>query len=262
MNLHYQKIGNGQKILLAFHGMGQDFSCFLKFAETFENQYTTYLFDLPFHGKNEGTENKMVTKEVWGNFMTDFLQENEISHFSVIAFSMGGRFALATVEFFSERIKELYLLAPDGVSEDPVYTLATRFGFSRKIFHTVLKHNHKLYTPAEMLVKVGLVHESVLKFAKMMVDTPQKQKQLYQAWVGFYQLRFDTKKIANLINSQHIEVKIFMGKYDKVMPIHKVLPLSKRIKPAQFVILEATHGRLVDKTLRYLEMDGDLGGGN
>jgi pimeloyl-ACP methyl ester carboxylesterase len=253
MNLHYQKIGNGTKILLAFHGMGQDFSCFLQFAETFENQYTTYLFDLPFHGKNEGSENRMITKEVWTIFMTDFLQKSQIEAFSIIAFSMGGRFALATVEAFAERIQQLFLLAPDGVSEDPVYTLATRFGFSRKIFYSVLKHNHKLYAPAEMLVKVGLVHKSVLKFAKMMVDTPQKQKQLYQAWVGFYQLRFDIKKIADVINQQQIDVQIFMGKYDKVMPIHKVLPLSKHIKPSQFVILEATHGRLVDKTLGYLK---------
>ena len=145
MNLHYQKIGNGKKILLSFHGMGQDFLCFQKFAQTFENQYTTYLFDLPYHGKSGGidgnnyVENEVITKEIWKEYLEKFLQESQIQTFSIIAFSMGGRFALATVEAFAERIEELILLAPDGITEDPKYVLATRYGFTRKFLSPLFK---------------------------------------------------------------------------------------------------------------------------
>jgi pimeloyl-ACP methyl ester carboxylesterase len=257
MNLYYQKIGNGQKILLAFHGMGQDFSCFLKFAETFANQYTTYLFDLPYHGSSEGVhgskylENEVVTKAIWVNYLTIFLQENQIQNFSIIAFSMGGRFALATVEAFSEKIEKLFLLAPDGISETPFYNFVTRFRLSRKVFKSVLTHNHKFHTSVQTLVRAGLVHESVFKFAKIMVDTPQKQKQLYRAWIGFHQLRFDMKSLAQLINHQEISVKFFTGKYDKLLPTHKVFPLSKHLHQVDVITLEASHGRLVDKVLTY-----------
>lgn len=252
MNLHYKKIGKSDKILLAFHGMGQDFSCFQKFAQTSENQYTTYLFDLPFHGKSEVNE-PIITKEIWKEYLSKFLQENQIKNFSIISFSMGGRFALATLEAFSDRIENAILLAPDGVTEDPFYYGATRFSFTRNIFKKVLKNNHKFYGFAGLLSRVGIVHESVLKFAKMMVDTPKKQEQLYQSWVGFRPLNFDIKKLAQLINNQEIGIKIFMGKYDKLLPIHNVYPLTKQIKIVELVILESTHGRLVEKVIEYLK---------
>ncbi len=232
--------------------MGQDFSCFQKFAQTFENQYTTYLFDLPFHGKSEVNE-PIITKEIWKEYLTKFLRENQIQNFSIISFSMGGRFALATLESFSERIENIILLAPDGITKDPFYYGATRFSFTRNIFKKVLKNNNKFHGFAGLLSRVGIVHESVLKFAKMMVDTPKKQEQLYQSWVGFRTLNFDIKKLAQLINNQGINVKLFMGKYDKLLPIHNVYPLTKNLKNAELIILESTHGRLVEKTIEHVK---------
>jgi pimeloyl-ACP methyl ester carboxylesterase len=252
LNLNYQKIGKSDKILLAFHGMGQDFSCFQKFAQTFENQYTTYLFDLPFHGESKVNE-AIITKEIWQEYLDKFLAENQIQNFSIISFSMGGRFALATIEAFSERIENAILLAPDGITEDPFYYGATRFNFTRNIFKKVLKYNHKFHGFAGLLTRVGIVHKSVLKFAKMMVDTPEKQEQLYQSWVGFRTLNFDVKKLTQLINNQAINVQLFMGKYDKLLPVHNVYPLIKFLKNPELIILESTHGRLVDKVVEYLK---------
>ena len=263
MNLHYQKIGNGKKILLSFHGMGQDFLCFQKFAQTFENQYVTYLFDLTYHGKSGGiesnnyVENEVITKEIWKEYLEEFLRENQIKTFSIIAFSMGGRFALATVEAFAEQVEELTLLAPDGITEDPKYILATRYGLTRKIFKSVVQNNQRYHTFANLLARTGIVHKKVVKFAKMMVDTPQKQEQLYRAWVGFHQLSFDIKNLAELINNQGITTKIFMGKYDKLLPINRVIPLTKRLKNIELIELEATHGKLIEKTILFLKSRGE-----
>ena len=251
MNLHYQKIGKSDKILLAFHGMGQDFSCFQKFAQTFDNQYTTYLFDLPFHGKSRLNETT-ITKEIWKEYIDKFLQENQIQKFSIISFSMGGRFALATIEAFSQKIENIYLLAPDGITKNLFYAGATRFNFTRNIFIKMLENNHKFHGFADFLVRMGIVHESVLKFAKIMVDTPVKYEQLYKSWIGFRYLKFDIKKIAQLINNQGIIVKVFIGKHDKLLTINHVFPLTKRLKNAELIILEATHGRLVEKMTNYL----------
>jgi len=251
MKLHYQKIGKSEKILLAFHGMGQDFSCFQNFPETFDNQYTTYLFDLPFHGKSE-MEEMIITKEIWKEYLDEFLQENQIKIFSIISFSMGGRFALATVEAFSERIENAFLLAPDGITENAFYFGVTRFSFTRKIFKKMLKNNQNFYGFVGFLIRIGILNGSVVKFVKIMLDTPEQQNQLYKSWVGFRYLRFDIKKIAQLINNQGIKIQLFMGKYDKLLPIQNVYPLIKHVKSAELIMIEATHGRLVEKTILYL----------
>lgn len=259
MKLHYQKIGNGQKILLAFHGMGQDFSCFQNFAQTFENQYTTYLFDLPYHGKSGGInvtnyiEDELLTKQIWKNYLEDFLQKNKIPKFSIIAFSMGGRFALATVEAFAGRVEELILLAPDGITEDPKFIFATRYGFTRKIFKAIVQNNGRFHTLANALAYTGIVHKKVVKFAKMMVDTPQKQVQIIRAWIGFHKLRFNIHELTTLINNQGITVKIFTGKYDHLLPSHRILPLTKRLKNVELIELESTHGQLIEKAIIYLK---------
>ncbi len=252
MYLHHSKIGKTDKILLAFHGMGQDFSCFQKFAQTFENQYTTYLFALPFHRKNE-TYEPIITKEIWKECLGNFLRENQIQNFSVIGFSMGGRFALATLEAFPERIEEVILLAPDGITEDPFYVLATRYSFTRKVFKKIVHNQHKFHGFVNTLTRVGMADKSILKFAKMMVDTPEKREQLIKAWVGFHELRFDIKKLAQLIDNHNINVEIFMGKYDKLLPIQNVYPLTKRLKNKELIILESSHARLVEKTTEFLK---------
>lgn len=251
MNLHYQKIGKSDKILLAFHGMGQDFSCFQKFAQTFENQYTTYLFDLPFHGKSKVNET-IITKEIWQEYLSKFLQENQIQHFSIISFSMGGRFALATLEAFSDKIESAFLLAPDGITENHIYQLATGSHFTRTIFKKILTNNHKFYGFADLLTRIGIVHESVVKFAKMMVNTSEKQAQLYRSWIGIRGLTFDLKKLAEIINNQDINLQIFMGKYDKLLPVSIIFPLTKQLKNYELIILESAHGGLVEKTITYL----------
>lgn len=259
MNLNYQKIGKSDKILLAFHGMGQDFSCFQKFAQTFENQYTTYLFDLPFHGKSEVNET-IITKEIWREYLDKFLQENQIQEFSIISFSMGGRFALATLEAFSDKIESAFLLAPDGITEDLFYQGATRSRITRNIFKKVLTNNHKFYGFVDLLTRLGIVHESVVKFAKIMVNTPEKQAQLYRSWIGIRSLTFDLKKLAQLMNNQDINIQIFMGKYDKLLPISTIFPLTKRLKNHELIILESAHGGLVEKTIAYLSNTGNFVG--
>lgn len=232
--------------------MGQDFSCFQQFAQTFENQYTTYLFDLPFHGESLMGET-IITKEIWKEYVENFLQENQIPNFSIISFSMGGRFALATLEAFSERIEDAILLAPDGITEDSFYYGATHFRFTRNAFRKVLKNNHRFHGFAGFLSRIGIVHESVLKFAKIMVNTPQKQEQLYKSWVGFRALKFDNIKLAQIINNQKIDVRVFVGKYDKLLPAHNVYSLTKRLNNVELITLESTHGKLVEKTIEYLK---------
>jgi hypothetical protein len=116
----------------------------------------------------------------------------------------------------------------------------------------LLKNNYKFHGFAGLLSRMGIVHESVLKFAKIMVDTPEKQEQLYQSWVGFRTLNFDLKQLAQFLNNQDIKVKIFMGKHDKLLPIPNIYPLTKYLKNVELIILESTHGRLVDKTITYL----------
>ncbi len=255
MILHYEKIGHGSEILLAFHGMGQDFSCFQKFAQTFDNQYTTYLFDLPFHGKSTPgfaqKEEVVFSKNDLKLFLKNVLEQHQIQRFSVIGFSMGGRFALATLEAFTDRINNVLLIAPDGISENFFYIAATRFKFTRPLFRIFAYQKERLQTLGNVLVRLRLLPESTIRFAQKMLDTGPKQDQIYYAWIGFHQLTFNISRLSQHINLQDVKLTIFMGKYDKLLPLNAVTPLTKKVKNCEVIELPTGHTSLVEKVREY-----------
>ena len=260
MELHFQKIGNGQKILLAFHGIGQDFLCFQQFGETFADTYTIYAFDLPFHGKsfNNHPIDGIITKDIWKHFLKSFLEQHNIDSFSIIGFSMGGRFALGTLEAFPDKIERLILIAPDGISEHPIYAFATHFNLTRRLFKYVIFKEDKLLVLTKLFAKMRIVPESSIRFAHKMLDTPLKKKQVFESWTGFRHLKFDMSKLAEIINSQKIKVSIFTGKYDTILPTKQVLPLSQKLPNAQMITLEAGHTKMLEKVVEYLQNEDNM----
>ena len=256
MMLNYHKIGNGPKILLAFHGIGQDFSCFQHFAEVFSERYTTYLFDLPFHGKHIYQNPFIVTKQWWKESLVQFLEKENIKEFDVIGFSIGGRFALATFEAFAEKIHHVLLLAPDGIKVNPLYRLATGSKLGRWGFRRVIAHQPTFLKIGNSLQKIGIVSKSTVRMADFMLGTPLKQKQIYHAWIGFKELQFAISDLVQLAEKFQTKISFFVGKYDQLLPPQQVLPLCKYVQKQQTVVLDTGHTKLVDKVVTYLRKEG------
>ena len=63
LRLHYLKIGAGAKLLVAFHGYGNDASLFTHFDKHLGAEYTLYSFDLPHHGKSECDDSRILEKQ-------------------------------------------------------------------------------------------------------------------------------------------------------------------------------------------------------
>ncbi|MDI9882619.1 alpha/beta hydrolase [Flectobacillus longus] len=256
MMLNYHKIGNGSKILLAFHGIGQDFSCFMNFAEAFSERYTTFLFDLPFHGTHIHQEPFIITKQLWQDILIQFFEKEKIQDFDVIGFSIGGRFALATFEAFADRINHITLLAPDGIKINPLYKLATGCKAGKWIFKRVISSHSALLKIGIILHKLGVVSKSTVRMANFMLDTPLKQKQIYYAWIGFKELQFDIPRLINLAQQSKSDFSFFVGKYDQLLPPKQILPLSKGLPKQQTIVLNTGHSRLIEKVIVYLKKEG------
>ncbi|MEO6684976.1 MAG: alpha/beta fold hydrolase [Dyadobacter sp.] len=253
MKLHYHILGHGPKILLAFHGIGQTgLSCFQSFSDLLGEHYTIYAFDLFFHGESKGihgddsfSDQDIVTKPLWKTLVSEFLKDNQIERFDVAAFSMGGRFALATLEEFSSQIDIAFLIAPDGVSEHPLYTLASRFWPTRKLFHWVLQNPDVLNKSANVFEKLGLIHSSLIRFTQYMLDDPKRQETIYHSWLAFRMLKFDIPAVYKKLEGT--KVYLFIGKYDKLLKVKDVKKLTVLLPEEQYFLIAAGHGNLVEK---------------
>lgn len=259
-NLHFYKSGNGPNILLAFHGIGQDgLTCFQPLANQLENHYTIYAFDLYFHGKSiepstiDFSKNEIITKEIWTQTIQEFLIKENISRFNVAGFSIGGRFALATLESFSSQINKAFLIAPDGVSEHPLYTLASRFSPMRNLFRWSMKNPETFFKAANIFQKAGLVHSSLYRFTQHVLNTPEKRQSIYNSWVAFRKLHFDIPLLYQKIKSDQVDLYLFVGKYDKLLKVSAVKKIADLLPSNRFIILQSGHSQLVEKVGVYLK---------
>ena len=260
MNLHFHKLGHGPNILLAFHGIGQDgISCFQPFANHLENHYTVYAFDLYFHGKSieesttDFSKNEIITKEIWAEAIREFLRKESISRFDLAGFSMGGRFALATLDSFADQIDKAFLIAPDGVSEHPLYTLASRFAPMRSLFRWCMKNPETFFKAANIFQKAGLVHSSLYRFTQHVLNTPEKRQSVYNAWVSFRKLHFDIPDLYQKIKSNDVGLHLFIGKYDKLLKANDVKKLADLLPADKYVVLQSGHSQLVEKVAVFLK---------
>jgi pimeloyl-ACP methyl ester carboxylesterase len=227
-------------------------SVFDFFATSLARQYTFYVFDLYFHGKSTWTAGeKTLTKEEWKEILSLFLRENDITGFSVAGFSLGGKFALATLEAFPEKTEGIFLIAPDGIKTSFWYSLATYPVIFRKFFRSMILHPNRFLSLATGLNKTGLVDQGLIRFAEYQMNTEEKRSRVYYSWVVFRQLRFDLDHIAGLINHHRIKLTLIVGKYDKVIAPENMNRLLKKIPTCRFEVLESGHTGLINQSLPY-----------
>ncbi|QHT68866.1 alpha/beta hydrolase [Rhodocytophaga rosea] len=252
-SLSYNRLGSGNQILLVFHGFGQNKSYFRHLAATLSTQYTVYTFDLFYHGQSVWPlpENPL-TKTFWAEWLKAFLKQEQIEKFSLLGFSMGGKFVLATLESFSDRISKLILIAPDGVKTSFWYSLATYPGWTSNYFRKMVTSPDAFSRLVGICYKLRLVDKGIIRFAASQMDTPEKRRKVYNTWMLCRQLRFNMKHIAQLINYHQIQVYIFLGSYDRIITRKNMLHLLKKLTKYELVMLQTGHNQLIDEVTKYM----------
>jgi len=248
--IHFSKEGNGANILLTFHGFGQDHSVFSPTSQVIGNQYTVYSLDLFFHGKSEWAKDEHpLEKLYWKDLLHEFLNQEKIDVFSLLGFSIGGKFVLATLEAFPQRIQKIILLAPDGIKTSFWYSLATYPLMLRYIFRSMISKPDRFYTITRFAHSLKWIDNGVLRFAESQMNTIEKRNRVYFSWVVFRHFKFNVDAIAKLINSNEIQLTIVIGRYDKIITAKSMGRLVNRVKGANLEILEAGHNDIIAKWL-------------
>lgn len=250
--LHYAKTGNGEKQLLVFHGFGQDLSVFDYFARSLTNHYTFYIFDLYFHGNSSWAHDETpLEKKEWKETLKIFFEKNPMPSFSLAGFSLGGKFVLTTLESFPEKVKEIFLIAPDGIKTNFWYAFATYPWITRKFFKSMIFRPERFLSIARFLFRRGWTDPGVIRFAEYQMNTAEKRRRVYYSWIVFRNLTFNMRKIAKLMNQHGIRTVLIVGRYDKVIQPNNMKRLTNRLVKYRFEVLESGHSGLINQSLPY-----------
>lgn len=242
----------GNKVLVALHGVGQTGDdCYISFAKQVADIYNIYTLDLYFHGTHkQGTlidSKDYISKKKWQEDLAQVLKELHIDRFDIIGFSMGAKFAMAAMEAFADRIDTAYLVAPDGVSLYPIYSLVTGIAPLRFVFKKIMKSKNFLPVLLKTLGKLGILSKSLLRFMEQVLNTKQKRLIVYNSWVGFRYLKFDILEWYHQINKQHILLFLVVGEFDQLIKEKQVKKLSKLLPADNYIVLPTGHTHVISK---------------
>lgn len=182
----------------------------------------------------------------------EFITAESISEFSVLGYSLGGKFVLATLEGFPDQVKEVFLLAPDGIKTSMWYSLATYPIALRKLFKSTIKKPQRFHAIADFAFRAGLIDRGILRFVESQMNTEEKRQRVYASWVVFRHFNFNMTLISEIINRYTIKLVVIVGKYDKIITAKNMNRLTDLVPHAQLEVIEAGHNNVVDASVEIL----------
>ncbi|WP_143308127.1 alpha/beta fold hydrolase [Chitinophaga vietnamensis] len=233
--------GTGDQLLICLHGFGETAMHFQPLTATLGDTFTIVALDMPLHGGTQWNEGRAFEKEDLAAVIRMVLQQQGKERYSLLGYSMGGRLALCLVEKMAPQINHLILAAADGLRNNPWHMFVTQTGVGNKIFKYNTHHPQLFFALLNGWRKLGLLNQSVYKFALHRMDQPEKRIQVYEIWTLMRRMMPDKRYCKQLLSRYNIATLLIFGKYDRVIPP----VLGKRFAdgsfPCKMLVLEKGH---------------------
>ena len=250
--VHCLRIGTGKKLLIAFHGFGNDAAIFIPLAKELP-EYTIVSIDLPGHGATKWTDKHFKKKDLMA-LIQGIKNEFGVEQLSLIGYSLGGRVCLNIVEQQPNWIDKVVLLASDGLQKNFWYNVATRNLIGKRIFNKIIANPQAWLSKVDFLRKYKIIDESRFKFAKTNLTDDKVRHQLSYVWPVTSQLVANITIAKWNLNKYKIDTHIFMGKHDRIFPIAHGESFVKNLKTAQLHILDTGHNLMMPDLLGEIKM--------
>lgn len=214
--LHYLRIGSGPKLVMAFHGYANDAALF-NFLE--HSDYTVLSFDLPFQGKTVGVEGHLLDKKLLKAMVSELMEQFKVQKIGLVGFSLGARVCLCIAEQMPLQLRNIVLIAPDGIIHNYFFRLLTGSIIGRTSFRGFVRFGEYYIRAFSFLHQLNLVNRSLFKFAMQYIRTKESRKMLYNIWMSTSKLIPDLGKINRQIRTNRYQVHLLMGQNDQVIPV-------------------------------------------
>ena len=251
--IHYQTTGQGRETYLIFHGFGQNISYMLA-LEHWRTEDKKFIFiDFFYHGKSRWKNSmRKLTLDTWRKFIESLQRKENFEDFHLIGYSMGGKISLLTFEIFSNQVKSMTLLAPDGIKTGLWYSMSSYPTFVHDIFKQVVFKPNRFFGLVNGLQSVGLLEKSLNKFVQNQLGTRSQRAQAYLIWKIFSHLQPDLGLIIRLARNQKLPIWLFVGKYDKMVTEANLRHFATKIPSLQTHVLPVGHGGLIEASVDFL----------
>lgn len=255
--LEYIVFGGGAESLLCFHGFSRSANDFLLFKNAWGKKYTIYSFNFFHHGNSvypvSRIDRNTLTSNEWSEIISDFLIYNKINDFSLAGYSMGGKLSLSLFLFFKDRVKKIYLFAPDGLKENFWYRFTSRNILGNKLYRNIIHKPDFFFFVLKFIKNIGLLNDKLYRFVMHNLENKEKRILVYNVWMTMRHIRPNKHDVLKYLNETNTLIELYFGLYDKVIPAK----LGEKFKnkcpqKIKLSIIECGHNLFNENTYRAL----------
>ena len=208
----------GRPLLFCFPGYGNSPFIFEEMAAQL-TEYTVVAIHLPWHGITQWPTTVKQTDSKWAQLLVALQQQfsPQHPHYTLLGYSMGGRYAASIYCHQPNTIDHLFLLAPDGLLRRFWYQLATSTSAGRLFFKSCLASYRLIYGLLSLSVKLGISTKGFLKMTSQYLLDAQERKALYDRWVNSRYLNSHPTTLTQQLNEHKTPATLILGEYDSVI---------------------------------------------
>lgn len=239
--IHYHQYGNGQALIVAFHGFADNGDLFENVAKVFEKTHTLIAIDMPFHGQTLWEEEVYTPEDI--NFLVRLIMNQfGAKYCTMMCHSMGGRIILGILPLLTAQIEAIYFFAPAGFQ----YTFsASRFWcpmWFRKRARDRFEESEGIFRFFEVTHRLKLMNRATYLVFKQQLDIPRRRARLLKTWMAMYYFPMKaTNKHINLLNIHKIPTYFFYGKKDRITPARCAQKFIQKLSNTELVVSKGNH---------------------
>jgi len=255
-SLHYTVFGDGEKVLLCFHGFGLTGESFFELEPHFAKEFTIYNFDLFFHGGSRWENGIEPIPETYISLFIDaFLTSINKKKCSFLVYSIGARLAWLYTQQRPQNVEKIIALAPDGINISPWYKIATETYPGRLLLNYLLQSKNRM----GRLIKIGrllrLAPSSTTRFAESQLTTEWQRNNIYKTWITFRKLKGNISRLSEALNKYDIPVKIYLGSMDRFVTLKKFKKFLSKTTTVEVIVLESGHANIINVLAKKLRLN-------
>lgn len=250
----WYRFGNGARMVLCFHGYGENGTAFSFLAHLAGKEYSFLAIDLPWHGHTKWLETKALEPADLLHICLQLLSQNGSDAdtskpaFSLLGFSLGGRVALQLYQLLPTQTERLVLLAPDGLKVNFWYWLSTQTWLGNRLFAYTMKKPSWFFGLLRLFNRLGWVNSSIFKFVNYYIGNEEVRHLLYARWHCMRRIKPQLKQIQKEIKENKTPVRLLYGRHDRIILPDRGYKFCKGIDSwCRISIIESGHQVLHEK---------------
>ncbi len=252
--INYITFGTGDETLICFHGYGQNCQIFSVLEPSLSQKYTVVSVDLPFQGKTVWGEKSKLSTELLCELIHQFLAHvNASSKISIMAYSIGGNYALGFASAFPEKINAIWLIAADGLKVKPMFNFVTKTALGRALFQSFVLYPSWVFYSLKWAKRLRIASSKVVKFYYSTMDSKLKRQALLDRWSSTARISVNPSKAIEAINAHGIKIRLIFGLRDSVIPVKNAERFAIKVNDVVLKKVDSGHQLLKPETNAIIE---------